>query len=250
MLLVSILYVGVGLLTPFSSEFLSFTKFCNSKGMCGPELRVVPSIGRILQGLLAFSAFMLVVFWYVQRKYKSGLYSDPSSIATMASLLHNSRVLETFGQIHPDATKREIEGHVGDKRYCLAFYRSNDNCDRYGIVQVEDYGQASPGTTTTSTQVNSSEMDAAKRAKLHKSRRMTRIARDIAFVILTCGMMALILVYRKTRGNTPFERFWSGQGFGPRFVMSVAGLLIHAQWRRLERGQGDLQHFSISGTIN
>ena len=86
------------------------------------------------------------------------------------------------------------------------------------------------------------------RARAQKARRMNRLARDIAFVILTCGMMALILVYRKTSGDTPFERFWSGEGFGPRFVMSIAGVLIHAQWRRIERGQSEL--FEIFGGYN
>ncbi|KAI9882704.1 MAG: hypothetical protein M1823_005551 [Watsoniomyces obsoletus] len=261
-LFVSILYMGVGLLVPFSSEFLSFQKFTNVYGAWGPELYVHTAIGRVVQGLLAFAAVSLIGLWYLQRtRRSSGIYCDPSSIATVASLLHHPEVIRDLRQLPPDATSLEMNRLLGDNRYQLGTYRAIDGRDRYGLMPAQ--GPASRAwlglRRNEYTRVRGNEDDDSqngsrsgsgsrsasneRRRPSHQRDRMkkgvnyhhARIVRDVLFVLLSCGILVLILYYWSVGKDSGFERFMSSQSFGPRFVMSLCGMLVHSEWKRVER---------------
>lgn len=239
MLTVSILYTGVGLLTPFTAEFLTFTKFCNTERLCGPEMRVNPTMGRILQALLAFTAIMLINLWRMQRKQRSGIYSDPSSIAAMTSLLHNPKVVDSFRKIDPGASKKEMETALSDQRFRLGTYTHYDGNERYGLVLVDDVPDAYPntrGSVYAPITTHDAPIPTAYQLQQRRSHRNFRLVRDIIFGAIMCGALIIIVYYFKVGADSGFERFFSGQGFGPRFVFTIVGVLIHSQWKRVERG--------------
>ncbi len=256
-LFVSILYLGVGLLVPFSSEFLSFRKFTNIHGAWGPELYVHTTIGRVVQGLLAFAAVSLIGLWFLQRtRRSSGIYSDPSTIATIASLLHHPEVIRDLRQLPPDATSLEMNHLLGDNRYQLGTYRAIDGRDRYGLMPAQgpasrawvglrrnEYSRVR-GSEDGDSQNGSRGSDERRRPSHQRDRlkrgvnyHHARIARDVMFVILACGILVLILYYWSVGKDSGFERFMDSQSFGPRFVMSLCGMLVHSEWKRVERGE-------------
>ncbi|KAI9674741.1 MAG: hypothetical protein M1817_001645 [Caeruleum heppii] len=241
MLWTSILYVGAGLLTPFASELLSFSKFCNVQGVCGPEMRVNPVIGRVMQALLAFTAVLLVNFWLLQRRHSSGVYTDPSSIATMASLLHHPEVLEDFRRLDPSATKLEMEKALAHRRYRLGHYRHFDGSERYGVVVAHDDGSDGDGTRgNTYSPVDGYEQNpappsTAKQERVKRNHKIFRLVRDIIFGGIMVGILILIAYYYAVGDDSGFERFMDSQGFGPRFMFSIVGMLLHGQWKRVER---------------
>lgn len=239
MLMVSILYTAVGLLTPFAAELLSFTKFCNSLGDCGPEMRVNPAIGRILQSLLVFSVFMLIGFWWMQRRHKSGIYSDPSSIATMASLLHHPKVIDAFRRIDPNATKKGMEAHLSHHRYRLGSYLHVDGTERYGFIIAEGGSDEYGGGHGPAYAAVTTLEEAPAVAHLDRKRRLNRLrlVRDVIFSAIICGTLIIIVYYFKVGGDSGFEKFMTGEGFGPRFMFTIIGILIHSQWKRIERGK-------------
>ena len=234
MLWTSILYLAVGLMTPFASELLHFARYCDARNICGPELRINPDIARILQALLAFTAVMLINVWWLQRKHASGIYQDPSSIASLASLLHHPEVLADFQRIHPDASKKDMLTAIGDKRFRLDTYRAVDGSERYGLVPL---GGASLVHDNAHQPFLGQNTDPARQERAAKRHHTKRLIRDVAFGLVTAGMLVLVTYYYKVGSNTGFERFMDSQTFGPRFLFAIVGIMIHSQWKRIERGR-------------
>lgn len=131
MLWTSCLYTVAVLITPFTTELFHISKYCywndDNQLICGPEMRINPIVARIIQALLAITLVLVVVVRLVVRRQRSGVYSDPSSIATLASLLHNPEVIADFRSISAGASKKEMLQAVGaKKRYQLGFYHCVD----------------------------------------------------------------------------------------------------------------------------
>lgn len=238
MLWTSVLYTVVGLMTPFASELLRFANYCDDNNTCGPELRVNLAVANILQGLLAFSAVMLISVWWLQRKHSSGIYSDPSSIASLASLLHNPEVVADFQKIRPGASKDEMLEATAGRRYRLDTYQALNGSERYGLVihggTTYDQEKAHEPFLTSSTSEDA--FHSASHETNKKRHSIKRIIRDAVFGLVTVGILIIVAYYYKTGYNSGFERFMDSQSFGPRFLFSTVGILIHSQWKRLERG--------------
>ena len=251
MLWTSLLYLVVGLLTPFASELLHFYRYCESDGsgpvVCAPVMWINPSVARILEALLAFVAVMLVNVWSLQRKQKNSIYSDPSSIASIASLLHNPDVVRDFQSLPPHATKDQMVKNLSDRQYRLETYQAFDGVERYGMIVTGTNDVASRGGTfeiqnnsyqgvPTSDHYNHPPQYVSKAPKSGKYK-VLKLVRDIVFSLVTAGMLVIVAYYYKVGTNTGFQRFMNGQGFGPKFLITCVGVIIHSEWKRLERGQ-------------
>ena len=59
---------------------------------------------------------------------------------------------------------------------------------------------------------------------------MLSILGRLLYILLTCGLLAVILYYNNTGGDTPFERFMDNQGFGVRFLFTTVGIGITFFW--------------------
>lgn len=232
----------VGLLTPFASELMSFTKYCQSVGnqaLCGPELRINLTVARVLQGLLAFTAVMLINVWWLHRRSQSGIYADPSSIASLASLLHHPEVVNDFRRMDPDISKKDMVKALASKRYRLDSYRTFDGCERYGVVVAEGHSDVEYlpyGNSYVPVQNPGDGTRVGARKSSKKRSRICSVARDVVLGSITAGILAVIGYYFKVGADSGFERFMDSESFGPRFMMTVVGVLIYGQWKRLERG--------------
>ncbi|KAI9851745.1 MAG: hypothetical protein M1824_002493, partial [Vezdaea acicularis] len=238
MLMVSVFYTSVALLTPFASELLTFVKFCETDVGCGPELRVNHTIAHVLEALLAFVALCILAFWWMSRRHTSGIYHDPSSIATIASLLHNPDVLNDFRRLDPDSLKPDILAALRTKRYKLGNYQLEDGTERYGIIPAPPL----PGDEHREyDRVNANDPDArdpynvTAQVRWRHRHHAFRIVRDVIFGLVTAGCLVIIVWYYKNSANVGFERFLDSQSFGPRFIFTVMGIVIHSQWKRIER---------------
>jgi hypothetical protein len=233
----SIVVIVVGLMAPLASEVVRIDTQDGCTGgsgpnPCPPQMIVDWRVARILEGLLAFSAVMLITLWSMQRRRSTGVRADPSSIATMTSLLHNPEVLDDFRNIDSVASEKELCKQLGTKRYALAYYTTPAGATKYGLVRV--HGLHWKGPVYLPVQQHEAQHP-GKPAKNHKTSSAMTVV-DVVFGLLILGMFALVVAYYFATGTIGFNGWMSSQSFGPRFIMTIAGSLISSQWKRIERG--------------
>jgi hypothetical protein len=235
----SIVVIVVDLMAPLCSEVVKIDTQDGCTGGSGlnprpPQVIVDWSIAMILEGLLAFSAVMLITLWKMQRRRSTGVRADPSSIATMASLLHNPEVLDDFRNIDPVASEQELFKQLSAKRYALAYYTTPTGATRYGLVRVHDLRWNKKGPLYMPVQQHEGQCP-HEPSKNRKTQSVMTVV-DVFFSLLMLRVLALVIAYYFATGTTGFNGWMSSQSFGPRFIMITAGSLISSQWKRIERG--------------
>ncbi|MCJ1393029.1 hypothetical protein MMC18_005901 [Xylographa bjoerkii] len=245
MLWTSLLYLAVELLSPFASEVLHFYWSCESTGndtlTCAAALWINVSVARILQGLLSFASMMLAIIWFMIRNRSSELLSDPSSIITIASLLHHPETLAGLRSLDQLATKADTIKSLDGYSYRLGTYTGRDGNERYGLiaankVQVDQPSNAyDPLMTTKDPRISVSYVSQEPVTTRPKRWKPLHIVRDIALGSTIAAILVIVAVYYVASGNSGFNIFMNSNGFGPRFLVTCVGVIIHSQWARLER---------------
>jgi hypothetical protein len=213
----SIVYLTVGFLPLLASESLyRDTRYdcpnpdhAQPENPCWPRLSVDPSILRLLQGLLSFVAVMTLTIMYMVSRSSTGISSDPSSIAVVASLIHHPDILADFRKISGQATTKDMVNSLGKKSYRLGRYLGSDSILRYGII---------PGNPTSLLDDNIEITYASNETKSGRTGIFKRFL-DIIFTLFILGLLGVILAYYKDGANDGFNRFFNSNSFGPRFFM-------------------------------
>jgi hypothetical protein len=216
----SIVYLVAGFLAPLATEsvFLDTDWGCpnpaiNVPNPCWPpKLSADKVVVRILQGLLSFIAVMTLTITIMLLRSKTGVYSNPSSIAAVTSLVHHPIVLDDFRQLPEDATLKEIKTQLGGKRYGLGTYQQDGGLLRYGIIPVNGYHQ---GWAPVAQSPQRSE------PRKPPSRTLSTLT-DLLFLLFVLGLLGVIVAYFKDGSDSGFNRFFNSNAFGPRFFMVSA----------------------------
>jgi len=234
----SSVYLVVGFLAPLSSELLFLdTKYTNcpfpqpnnQNNPCWPpRLSIDPILSRIVQGLLTYTAIMTLSLMLMTFRVRTGIYSDPSSIGSIAALVHHPDVTEDFRMLSDDASNRDINRLLGDKLYKLDEYQRQDGIWRYGLVP------AVPGTFQH--YVRDGPPPVQKRSKSRRWK-VLDISFDVLFLLVLLALLGIVVAYYKDGKDDPFNRFFNSATFGPRFILTGVGTLIAINWKRLERGK-------------
>ncbi|KAI9777735.1 MAG: hypothetical protein M1816_004598 [Peltula sp. TS41687] len=240
MFCITILYQAVNLLAPFASELFEISPWCyiqDDAMYCGPEMRIHHAVGRVLEGLLGFSAVMTIIVWWMHHRAKSGIYQDPSTIASLAALLHNPEVLANFRRLDAKLSKGEMVRVLSDRRYKLGWYRDHEKTKKYGIIlansrldsEVRDCDHKAPVQSPL-------DQSMGHKAPARKRQFSLRVARDVILGSVTTGILILIIFYNKNSDlDNSFEQFMDSAKFGPRFMMTIVGIIIYGEWKRIER---------------
>lgn len=232
----SLVYLAVGVLGPVSSELLFLDtnyencpyRFDNDKvNPCWPPRIVVdPTIGRAVEALLTYIAVMTLSIMIMIFRSRTGIYSDPSSIASISSLVHHPEVVKDFNMFAAEASMKEVRQFLRDKNYKLGEYQNSDRTWRYGII---------PETPSTAPMSLEQKPLSTPKPK-HRRWRITNIIFDTLFLLCLMALLGIVAGYYKDAKDDAFNRFFNSQTFGPRFVMTGTGTLIAINWKRLERG--------------
>ena len=114
MMLTAGIYLMIHALAPLASESMGVqaTGHCQTEhgiAPCNPAWLVNLTVIHLLQALLGAIAVAVAAVMFLQRKRtESGVYSNPSSIASIASLFHNKDVIRNFRQVDAHANKEEL----------------------------------------------------------------------------------------------------------------------------------------------
>jgi hypothetical protein len=249
MLLVSTIAYLIEFVAPLSAESLSVDSsdgcipdpsMANTQHPCPAHVVVHLIPARVLQGLLCLIAVFIIFTMFLSRHRPSGVYSDPSSIAVMASLLHHPDVLQDFKRL--DASSKELEQAVNDQTYRLTHYQAEGEGIKYGIVPTVKVTKQDTGNRGAYSVVANSEGGVGIRSR-HQgllrglfSRHLFRTVGDISLAFMLIGILGVTLGYYFDSGNNGFNWFFNSGSFGPRFILAFAGGIVASQWKRLEKG--------------
>lgn len=239
-------------LAPIASQtvFIGFIGSCtvtSGREACSPELSVYPVAARVLQGILGFIAILTLALAAAIKRGKSGLYANPLSIAGLATLFQNNRVVESFRRLNPYCrSSRMIRASLQGHRFRMTSFVDNDGSSSYGLVMCYE----DPATVQTSYQTAFSggkkyspvAVDAVdERVPLRRQRTVSDFfihpAAIVAFALFVAGLEALIIYYNNTGGDSGFERFMDSQSFGVGFLFTALGVVLKLYWYLLDDGK-------------
>lgn len=217
---------------------------------CSPHLSVYPLAARVIQGILTFVAIITVALAIDTWHKRSCIYADPWSIAGLATLFQNRRLIELFRQLDPAIRKpKALKAALQSHRYQIAPYEDVDGERGHGIMICQS------NTLSEDSDVRTSFRQGRKYAAVHtnivddhtfparpKPRRtiatiLTQTGVIVIFAFLVTGLEALVIVYYKTGGDTAFEGFMDSDAFGVRFLFTAVGVMVKLYWNFLDDGK-------------
>ncbi|KAJ2902617.1 uncharacterized protein MKZ38_000284 [Zalerion maritima] len=218
-------------LVPLSSEAIGIklTGNCQITAIenCAGRLGVSPAIAFILVAMLSTIIILLLLLIFFLRKYNTGLYSNPWSIAGMASLAANPDI-----RIN-GADSASIKASLAEKRFGMGSFENSRGRDDYGIVLVDESGrQLTDGTDRDDSSDygmdNGGETNLATGTKRHNVPFMALSwPWRLAFIFVLLTMFGLTLYYHLTSTKSnPFRDWIQGQSFGVRFLFAGVGVVV------------------------
>ena len=244
-------------IAPLASEtvFIAFigNEVCKAivdRKDCIPKLSVYPAAARAIQGILAFVAVLTLGIAIAIARKRSGVYANPLSIAGLATLFQDQRAIDDFRRINgyysPEA--KDIGNALNAHRYRIGSYTDYNGNPCYGLHSVS--GGAQPAEKRRSSSLFGGKKYASvavqpveegyqrpSTRKLPLTSWSTHTAVVIFYSFIVAGLLALVVYYKLTHGETPFERFMESESFGVNFLFTAVGVVLKMYWTLLDDGR-------------
>ena len=244
------------LLAPLSSEAL----FVSLSGECGPDLApcravwgIYPLLARIIEGILAFIAILILLLILLSIRRCSGVFAEPLSIAGLATLLASSPTLRELREIDSRVSNTQLAKILHGKRYETSAFTSSNGRACYGIISTDVDSEARfSSVETTGKKGHYQSVHAAELTPTiqydnviesttpsGKSETWHVVLERLYFLfvfVLVGALLALITYYHWSSGETGFEHFMTSMGFGVRFMMATFGVLLNVLWSNIDHG--------------
>ncbi|KAG8532311.1 uncharacterized protein KY384_003952 [Bacidia gigantensis] len=252
------------ILAPMSSEtiFIAFlgTASCNpmkSRDNCVPQLSVFPPAARVVQGVLAFMAILTLGLIIGLARARSGIYTNPLSIAALTSLFQDQRAIEDFRRIRAyyPPTPKELCEALRSKSYRIGPYYDLDGNERYGLHSTDD---SAPNDPTSSflphskhhTSVSIHKVDDDFQRPTKRRRQLIHIWTHSAtvgiFSAFVIGLLALMIYYNRFPNPSSFEHFMESGSFGVNFLFTAVAVILKMYWTLLDDGSSPSSHPTLS----
>ncbi|KAI0441076.1 hypothetical protein F4803DRAFT_563346 [Xylaria telfairii] len=197
------------------------------------------AIEATITALVAMSVSTIALIAFLAR-WHLGVYSNPWSICTLASLSLNKELRQSVaGAVVSTDTEKEQCKHTNylanGKTFKLGYFHTTSGSMEYGVVAVRNLNDVEPGYgRNEDDQLNplghSIESNDLSPGKHQVPSCMLGIFGRLYLLFILCGVLILILYYAKTGGDTGFEKFIDSDSFGLRFLFTSIGVIISYSW--------------------
>ncbi|RVX65779.1 hypothetical protein B0A52_10310 [Exophiala mesophila] len=225
---------GLSVIVTLVSECMDVeaTAFCRTEiaenQPCEPVWVVNIGIVRAVEVFLIICFVMVLGIGILNRSRVSGVFSDPSRIATIADLLVHRPLIRQLRDLPLEATKTQVEEELSNSRYMLGTFESN-GCPQYGIIRLDTPSKSGPPSFVMPTMYKQS-YDALQTM----SRRIAGVVGhvvetmpilpDLCSLALSISLFSLILAYYCVHTG-PFND-WMNSRFGPTLLLTVMAILV------------------------
>ncbi|KAL8995625.1 MAG: hypothetical protein Q9169_004668 [Polycauliona sp. 2 TL-2023] len=236
----------------------------SSRDACQPQLSVYPVAARVLQGILGLVAFLVFCLVITISRRASGVYTNPLSIASVATLFQNQALIDEIRQCDPDGfSSASLETQLQGRRYHLRHFEGPDGVTDYGITRYIE--PSFYGTESTDPDLLYRHNNPLNRRKKYASVSVNPVDADqpshtppkpqpdyflhpatiTAFALFVLGLLALVVYYNLTSGDTAFERFMDSQTFGVTFMFTAVGVMLNLYWSILDDDLRATHHYRL-----
>ncbi|KAI1155708.1 hypothetical protein F4825DRAFT_468065 [Nemania diffusa] len=199
----------------------------SSASNCAYVLSVSPTVARAAIGILAVMSLATILLVLMVGRWRLGVYTNPWSMCTLASLSAN-----------PDVRRLVLDAAAGanELKYQdlkLDYYSSARGQMEYGIVVLDRLGSTGLAYTPESENAPLTSMhhnNEGQRRKQGNPFFMLGIIGRLCSLFILGGVLVFVLYYALTSGDTAFERFIDSDSFGVQFLFSSLGVIISLLW--------------------
>lgn len=203
---------------------------------CNPMWYLNIDFSRALQGILSAVALLVVVMMILSSRRRTGVFSNPSSIATIASLLNNEPFQATLRGIPQTSSHSAVKEFFGSSRYKLVRHPTSVGGSSYGVVQIGETS-ASGMAPLSGHRRNSSLSAMISRKPSSKESRIplpNHLLQDVVFLLAILTLISILITYALTTGDTPINNFFNHHSES-RLVLALTASLFDGRWKDLER---------------
>ena len=251
--------------------FVSLTGTCganvsSTSGSCYAAWGIYPDLARITQGILLLIVILLISLIVFDYPRNLGLYQEPTSIASLATLYYKSQLQQEleFRNLDVGIGDEELKEVFAGKKYKIGRFTAKDGTECYGFVTlstnpdppqaIERVNSAEPVVSTSSLlrvspsspsnpnrRVPTSPATVQHASSQYKLRHMwNQIKESVLHVFcfsIIGSLLCILGYYRWKSSNTGFERFTDGTGLGVRLLLTSTGVLIKLLWSNIDQSK-------------
>lgn len=223
-------------IVPLSSEAIGIklTGECSRVAIenCGGYLGASPTISLILIALLSLIIILMLLLVLFLRRYTTGVYSNPWSIAGIACLATNPELRID------DGMGCQVKSSLAEKRFSLGTYENSRGQDDYGVIFMDESERQLTQNSETSDQDDAHSDDGVTDAggetnpatgnkRHHMPFMPLTLWWRVLFMFIMLTMFGLCLYYHLTATKrNPFRDWIQQQGFGVRFLFAGVGVVV------------------------
>lgn len=213
---------------------------------CNPRLTANVTVLRAMQGLLCFTAIVILVTTSLLLFNKTGLPTKPNSVAAVASLMRRPRLLAELSDMPVNASTEHMRQFMKGKRYRMGHYTCANGLAGYGILSRNGYDCDQYAAPLNSSQHGYTPVEGSTPFSVTQDSRLRRF-RILEFVLafFLLGTFGVVLAYYLNGNADGFNRFFNSNTFGPRFILTFAGTIIASIWKSVEQGEKCSTHDSV-----
>ncbi|KIY03885.1 uncharacterized protein Z520_00576 [Fonsecaea multimorphosa CBS 102226] len=240
--LVSLVYLCLSALPAIATQSTTVRAiaWCRSPTLimerCNPMWYLKVDYARALQAVLSLIAVIILLVVILSIRRRSGVFSNPSSIATMASLLSSEEFMEDLRRIDQRSSRSSARQLLDPYRYMLRQHQTTTGYTRYGIVK--ESGQPEEVTINYTKQPKYSAVthSHAGGKDVHHSRSTlsNRFLIDTLFLLCILALLGVLVGYYMDGQDDPFNNYFNHNPTSS-FVLTAAASLLDIRWKQLER---------------
>ncbi|XXG96339.1 hypothetical protein Hte_002621 [Hypoxylon texense] len=242
--LTSALVLASALLIPLAAEAVAFdlrgigcARGAGTAQNCAYVLSVFRQAADATLALLALMGVAVFMVLAILVRWRSGVGTNPWSMCGVASLSMSADVRRLFTAGLPAGVdmakmpKGLLQSILRDRWFKLGYFYGQNGTVEYGIMLHDEHGD---GSVLNRVDIDVKEPQDHHAAPTKPSHHLPflmlgYVGRSVLLFVL-CGLLALILYYNNTGGDTPFERFMDSESFGVRFLFTGVGVIISFFW--------------------
>lgn len=224
------------LIIPLAPEAVAVHVIGECNGGCNGQIGVFLPAARAIEGALAAMVMLETILMVYLWKKKTGVAADPRCIAGLATLFSDPDVQRDFLEVYGPVDQQRLDRALQGRTYKLEALPDASGYTRTvaitGVLSGPDYNPSNPEAKHDYVTVSTVPVDQQQPGMRHAHR-----VSALAFAVFIAGLLSVIITYRYTGGETGFESFMSGQGFGVKFMFTLVAVTISWFWARLFRGR-------------